>query len=236
MSTDDRPETVVHSYTMNDGTECVNHTDPTGLWHAGVAATIWDSSLILSKHFEKTIQDAQGESQNCHQITKLLGQGYGNILELGAGCSALPSVVLSRLLCTDQTKFQFFVTDKQTTLPLLRKSIETNKFRHNFEVCALDWQEEIPCHFSDRQWDIVLASDLLAFPDQYDSLNRTLKSLCKTHTLVYIAYERRNFSSEVDFFRDFGKSFQFEMVQKHELDDLWQAPEEIYLYRAWLRS
>ncbi|CCG84866.1 protein of unknown function [Taphrina deformans PYCC 5710] len=236
-TTQDEPDTVIHVYTMNDGTEIINHTDPTGLWHAGVAATIWDSSLILSKHFEKSIQDAKaGTGHHNPRVTTFLQKPDINVLELGAGCSALPSVVLSRLLCTDHSESKFIVTDKDTALPLLRKSIGSNVLHKHFDVHELDWLKELSSNTTKHEWDVVLASDLLAFPELYESLNNTLKAFCTAQTLVYIAYERRNFSVEVDFFKDLGKNFQFEMVREHELDDVWQAPGEIYLYRAWLRT
>lgn len=230
------PPSEEYIYTFNDEFRLCVHTDPAGLWHAGVAATVWDSSLILAKHFEKIVHGAPSLTGTA-LMTKLMSRKSFKILELGAGCSALPSLVLVRLMASaGQREVTSVVTDKKSSLPLLVKTIENTEFGRLMKVHELDWNTREHSVLGDARWDIILASDLLAFPELYESLDYTLKRLSDGNTLVYIAYERRDFSAEVEFFRVFGENYTFEMVPENELDDVWRAPGEIYLYRASLRS
>lgn len=233
--------TELYTYSVNDG-QCITiHTDPAGHWKAGVSATVWDSSLILSKYFERAFHD---ESFTGNELNRVLRQDRLRVLELGAGCSALPSMVLTHLRATmaaavDPSTLSVTVTDKAVSLPLLNKSVNEQQpmIRSAIQVEELDWSSDVAqSKFVDRNWDLIIASDLLAFPELYKSLITQLKSLATSNSVVYIAYERRVFEKEVDFFKSIGEFFTFEMVPEEELDEIWRAPGEIYLYKARIRS
>lgn len=238
MSADENEAaTEIYTYTMNDDLEIHVHTDPSGIWHAGVSATVWDCSLILSKHFEKVFQRKATEISH-DSVPQLLSKKCLNVVELGAGCSAIPSLTLAHLrqkLSLDDVD-HFTLTDKGNALPLLQKSISgQDSTLGNLKIEELDWTEGQTSLAEHRTWDLIIASDLLAFPDLYTPLLQTLKTLSSKSTLVYLAYERRDFGVEIEFFRDLGEYFTFEMVSEQELDDIWRAPGEIYLYRAKLK-
>lgn len=250
--------TEVYVYSMNSDFGNIEvHTDPAGLWHAGVAATVWDASLILAKYFERSLARAHDNpaGKTSNDMSLLLNNKTSRVLELGAGCSALPTLVLAQYarkhdeivssvesnLVTAKAKNEaasrvFGVTDKSNALPLLRKTIETqsSQLSEMIDVRELDWQAhgKLPREGKDHRWDLIIASDLLAFPELYGSLVSTLIALSDSSTVVYMAYERRTFSAEIEFFRLLGEAFTFEMIPEKELDEVWRAPGEIYLYRA----
>ena len=141
------------------------------------------------------------------------------VLELGAGCSALPSLVLSKLRTTDLT-----LTDKKSALELLSLTVSENDVSAKVE--ELDWTDPREYHV-----DIIFLADALAFPELYPSLLATLRLIYGT---LYIAYERRDFTQEIEFFRELGKTWTFEMIPESSLDEVYRA-EGIYLYRAQRR-
>lgn len=217
----------------DEGTDILVCTDPAGAWRAGVSATVWDASLVLAKHFEKACRDVRTQDVT-NRLLQTLKKSTLNVIELGCGCSALPSLVLSRASRTEAQKPNFVVTDKSEALPLLRESIKSSG-TSNVEVAVLDWTSTISPALSGQTWHLVIMSDVLAFPELYSSLIQTISTISSRETLIYIAYERRNFTTEVEFFRLFGQDFRFEMVPELELDEQFRAPGEIYLYRGWLR-
>lgn len=231
--------TELYTYTLRDGNTIDVHTDPLGKWKAGVSATVWDCSLILSKHFEKVFHD---DAQAGNEYYELLRRNKLAVMELGAGCSALPSIVLAHLRISDSAEkltSSMTVSDKAAALALLGKSINDQQvaLRSSIQVLELDWTvDETSATLTERGWDLIIASDLLAFPDLYHALASKLILLANESTVIYIAYERRVFESEIQFFKILGAAFTFEIVPEEELDAVWRAPGEIYLYRARKRS
>lgn len=173
-----------------------------------MSSTVWDCSIVLAKYFERAKTKAN------------------QVIELGAGCGALPSLVLAKL----HPSAQCIVTDKAAALPLLQKTILEVKAA-NIKVESLDWTED----YSGRTYATIILSDVLAFPKLYDDLLRTVNSCASDDAELYIAYERRNFEEEIEFFRQFGRAWRFEMIPLSEQDDVWQAPDSIYLYHAHRR-
>lgn len=229
--------TEAYTYYLNDESKIIIHTDPAGLWKVGVSATIWDCSLILSKHFEKALSKISSEG-----FSELIKKPNLHMLELGAGCSALPSLVIANMrtsLSLDTRLTMLIVSDKAGAVPLLTKTVDgqPHHIRSIMQVVELDWTlPSVPASIHDYSLDVIIASDLLAFPDLYEPLISKLTQLASEETIIYIAYEKRTFEAEINFFEALGKVFVFEMVPEDDLDDIWRAPEEIYLYRAKKRQ
>ncbi|KAJ3345216.1 hypothetical protein HDU83_004283 [Entophlyctis luteolus] len=80
--------------------------------------------------------------------------------------------------------------------------------------------------------DVVLASDCVYDPKTFDSLTATLDSVCGDNTIIVLAYERREFDREVEFFRKFGKTFRFRAVPPEDMDPRFRAVDDIYLFVA----
>lgn len=139
-----------------------------------VSATLWDAALVLAKHFE-----------TIYVSNELLQRPSLRVLELGAGCGALPSIVLRTLreACSDDT---YRVTDKAAALPLLSLNLEENDLDDTFQADELDWTSQEVIH-SPVAYDLIILSDALAFPELYDGLIHTLRQLTQEgrHILQY---------------------------------------------------
>ncbi|KAK3813065.1 MAG: putative methyltransferase-domain-containing protein [Benniella sp.] len=95
---------------------------------------------------------------------------------------------------------------------------------------AADHQELI-----DTEWDLVILSDCIWIPALYPPLIGTINSIIKTEkTKFLIAFEKRNFSEEMEFFAMLGKTFRFRDIKPEEQDANYQS-EDIYLFTCQRR-
>ncbi|KAG0277372.1 Methyltransferase-like protein 21D [Linnemannia exigua] len=81
------------------------------------------------------------------------------------------------------------------------------------------------------EWDIVILSDCIWFPALYAPLIGTLTQLLKPGSAaqLIVAFEKRNFSEEMEFFAALGKSFTFRDVKPEEQDPNYQS-DDIFLF------
>ncbi|CAO3574807.1 unnamed protein product [Mortierella alpina] len=89
----------------------------------------------------------------------------------------------------------------------------------------------------DREWDLIILSDCIWVPALYPSLISTLIQLVQpSHkTQLLIAFEKRNFSEEMEFFAMLGKTFRFRDIKPEEQDTNYQS-EDIYLFLCQRRT
>ncbi|KAF9968291.1 Methyltransferase-like protein 21D [Mortierella alpina] len=89
----------------------------------------------------------------------------------------------------------------------------------------------------DREWDLIILSDCIWVPALYPSLISTLNKLVQpSHkTQLLIAFEKRNFSEEMEFFAMLGKTFRFRDIKPEEQDANYQS-EDIYLFLCQRRT
>ena len=184
-----------------------------------------------------------------------------NIVELGAGTGLL-GVVLKHLLRhyrlqgnlkPELPPIRMMLTDLARVKPLLVRNAaavveqddEDGGMMSLYEdsgvddlvmVKELDWyntahSEQARTHL-DGQVDVILVSDCIYQASLFDALVSTLVALSGTTTVVYLGYEKRNFDSEVEFFRKLGKHFTFSHVKSEDLDPRWSSPDEIYIFIA----
>ncbi|KAF9175876.1 Methyltransferase-like protein 21D [Mortierella sp. AD010] len=87
------------------------------------------------------------------------------------------------------------------------------------------------------EWDIVILSDCIWVPSLYESLIGTINTLIKpgAKTQLVIAFEKRNFSEEMEFFALLGNTFRFRDVKPEDQDPNYQS-EDIYLFVCQRRT
>ncbi|KAG9325162.1 hypothetical protein KVV02_003579 [Mortierella alpina] len=89
----------------------------------------------------------------------------------------------------------------------------------------------------DKEWDLIILSDCIWVPALYPSLISTLNTLVQPgqKTQLLIAFEKRNFSEEMEFFALLGKTFRFRDIKPEEQDANYQS-EDIYLFLCQRRT
>jgi hypothetical protein len=79
-------------------------------------------------------------------------------------------------------------------------------------------------------YDYILLSDVTYHSPLFPILVHTLKQLSGPGTRVILAYEKRDFEKELEFFRMLGQWFWFRDVKPEEMDEEWRCEEEVYLF------
>ncbi|KAJ3286087.1 hypothetical protein HK104_009186 [Borealophlyctis nickersoniae] len=228
--------TSVYEYEFNDPAiaPLQIHQDPSGALGGGVGATVWDSALVAAKYLEKRLAKRPDEFKGMRAV------------EVGAGTGIL-GLAFARI--ANGLK-EMVLTDKTIALPLLEKNVKEvgnggeiegvkmtagtagttagNDSEVRTRTAPLDWTVAAEAEAL-GQFDIILIADCMAWPELYPPLVDTLERLCGPKSIVIMAYERRNFEAEVDFFAMFGKKFAFRNVPEEEQDDVCKA-EDIYLF------
>ncbi|KAG0361360.1 Methyltransferase-like protein 21D [Podila minutissima] len=228
------------------------YEDSTGTLRGGVGSTIWDAAIVLSKYLEKSELYAANKEKSV------------KVLELGSG-TGIVGLAVARLLSAKGIQGKVVLTDKESVIPLLQKNTEKNVSKGVEVVAqVLDWEvisgikaidskesteesakeadagstgavvESTP--FVNLDWDLVILSDCIWVPGLYASLVGTIETLVTLPaTQLLIAFEKRNFSVEMEFFAKLGKTYRFRDIKPEEQDDSWQS-EDIYLFLCQRRS
>ena len=233
---------------QNQATICVSIREEFG---ASLGAHVWNSGLVLAQWL-------------CHERARLLSSQVGGhtdgryptrVLEIGSGCG-VASIVASRL-DADVT-----ATDLPPVLPLLlhnvkanidtmrNKSVETsdNQFGNlhaqggSCSVCPLDWTSTTNAE-SLRNFDMVLAADVLYGPAAYAPLLSVLDAMLAPDGVAVIALSHRDHGQAVEeavlraantpnmhpFFRRAGGEFDDELADETQSSSgkpaqtLWRA-------------
>lgn len=181
----------------------------------GVGTTVWDSGLVLSRYLERRFAE-RGDAWKEKKV-----------LELGCG-TGIVGLVAARL-----TKGEVWVTDKFVDLAV--KNIELNDVK-NARAVELPWGREgvdsaktagLPGEF-----DAVLLADVVHWPELFDPLIETLNLLCGQEVEILLAYEKREFDKEVEFFAKFGEKFSFRDIKEDEQHEDFKGGEDIWLFTA----
>ncbi|KAG0363948.1 putative methyltransferase-domain-containing protein [Gamsiella multidivaricata] len=90
---------------------------------------------------------------------------------------------------------------------------------------------------ADINWDLVILSDCIWVPKLYGPLISTINTIIQpgSSTKLVVAFEKRNFSEEMEFFALLGKSFRFRDIKPEEQDTNYQS-EDIYLFVCQRRT
>ena len=208
--------TIPYEYELNSPTSppLTLRQDPSGTLAGGVGATIWDSSLVAAKYLEKRL------AQNPSSFANL------RIAEVGCGTGLL-GLVVSRIA---QGAKEVVLTDRELALPLLKVNVDEQPTEGHVpvRVAQLDWTSQ-----SDAEalgtFDLILIADCVVWPELFAPLVNTLERISHSETQIILAYERRNFDQEVNFFALLGEKFSFRDVPAEEQDDLYKA-DDLYLF------
>ncbi|GCB70790.1 EEF1A lysine methyltransferase 3-like [Scyliorhinus torazame] len=131
----------------------------------GFGTIVWEAALGLCQYFEKE------------------GIRFSNkkVIELGAGTGIVS--ILAALLGGDVT-----ITDKPKLLNQIERNVSFNipsSFKLQVKVRALRWGRDHPLFPSD--YDYILGSDILYFPQNIPLILETLLHLSNEKTIVYFA-------------------------------------------------
>ncbi|XP_035700110.1 protein N-lysine methyltransferase METTL21A-like [Branchiostoma floridae] len=169
----------------------------------GVGATIWDSSIILSRFMEQTELELEDKS----------------VLELGAG-TGLVSIVASLLGAKVTT------TDCGETLPCARGNVPRNtelRAKHEPVVRRLEWGTTDLDDFGPK-YDYIMGSDIIYKEETFQDLYKTIMHLAGAETVLYLA-GRIRFSVDEDFLDTLKHDFYLSCVYE-------DTDREVYIYRG----
>lgn len=87
------------------------------------------------------------------------------------------------------------------------------------------------------EWDMVLLSDCIWISGLYEPLVGALNLILPPGSKgqLVIAFEKRKFNEEMEFFASLGKTFRFRDIKPEEQDPTWQS-EDIFLFVCHRRS
>lgn len=125
---------------------------------ASTADQVWPSSRMLaaSLHGPDAVLNCCGKS----------------VLELGAGCG------LAGFSAWRAGTSSVCLTDLEENLPRLRQIAALNgASAASVRVVALDWTQPLPASIASAHFDVVLAADVIFWPNLYEPLLRTLAAL-----------------------------------------------------------
>lgn len=192
----DRP--YMHPMTLPGGEEVKLTVHQARFKEQGFASTVWDSSIVLAKLFEK--HAARFAGRRC--------------LDLSAGCG-LPGLALARLGAG-----QVVATDLAPNLPLLRKNSEANGC--NIRVVEHTWGT--PVADLGAPFDVIVACDVMYIAELVPPLVASLAALSGPDTEVYISHGR-NRQAEPEFLEAARRHFNIEVVSSEELDEVYQCTD-----------
>lgn len=156
---------------------------------------VWDSSIVLSKYFERHPQLVEGK----------------RCLDLSAGCG-LVGLVLCKL------GSDVVATDLKENLPLLQRNFNENGCPMN--VQEFTWGE---CAVRlDPPFEIIAACDVMYIHEAIPNLVKSLVSLSNSNTSIYVSYGR-NRQAEEDFLKACQGIFSVSMLSERELDEVYQC-------------
>lgn len=176
---------------------------------------MWDAGLVLAGYINSWPRT------HVDQLTTI---------DLGAG-TGIAGLSLARMGA------RVFLVDLPACLPLLRHNAELNSLQ--VEVMPLRWGDKTHIEDVRRQTspkvDLILASDLFAWPDLFDDLLATVVALSSLSTTILLSYEERNPPAESVFFKKlYMAGFELDEVPTESLDPEYRS-SEIHIFRARLR-
>lgn len=157
-------------YTLQEGRRLTLHQKP--FQEPGFASTVWDSSIVISKLFERHPEHIQG--RRC--------------LDLSAGCG-LVACVLSHLHPNT-----IVATDLLENLPLLKQNCEENA-EHSIQVVPYRWGEPLDAVLN-VPFDLVIACDVLYDHTAVRDLVSSLERLIKEDSAAWICCGRNGHAEE----------------------------------------
>ena len=123
----------------------------------GIAGKVWDSSFVLMEYLTSKAVD--------------LDIRHRHVLELGAG-TGIAGLKVALLLKPKS----ILLTDMTDYVPLLKCNITINNLHHVASADVLEWGKG-PNHSLKEEYSLVIASDVVYFPEGYEPLVKTIETL-----------------------------------------------------------
>ena len=174
---------------------------------SGTGATLWEGSVLLARHLVRMHGDG--------------GALRGRALELGCGCSAVPSLAAARLGCFSEV----IATDGgdeavEDNLVDLQRNIEANARPTDccpIRVRRLEWGAAAAADLS-PPLDCLLASEVVYEAQCVPLLLDTLHALSSPSTLILLFVSERNRAASAAFWEAAPERFAVERVGPEPLD------------------
>ncbi|KAL6065069.1 Protein N-lysine methyltransferase METTL21A [Balamuthia mandrillaris] len=127
---------------------------------ASLGTTVWDSSIVLGKYFEKQAVFPPKYFQS------------KSVIELGCGCG-LTGLILH---CLD-------------TIDVVRRNVKDNSTapESDIQVFVQSWGEELP---TNEKFDVIVGTDIMYIPEAIPALITSLEQLATPNADIYFAYGR----------------------------------------------
>ncbi|KAL7576630.1 hypothetical protein ACA910_005567 [Epithemia clementina (nom. ined.)] len=214
--------------------------DPECRGAGGTGSSCWEGSIRLAKFLVQHYGQLWPPSTN----STASGHSHGRFLELGAGCSAVPTLVASRLPCFQEC----IATDGgdaevEDNLPDLRRNVDAN-FRPGdtpVQVLPLDWniflrsgQDETDslemvhsaktttaaaAAASTSQvagtFDCICASEVVYEPESVEALLASLYHLSTRSTIILLYHTWRIPAASQTFWELMPAHFDWQMVEPY---------------------
>ncbi|KAF9146000.1 Methyltransferase-like protein 21D [Mortierella sp. GBA39] len=124
-------------------------------------------------------------------------------------------------------------SSSEETVPATKSESTTTSEPSSSPVATTTTESPDADDIVSTEWDLVILSDCIWFPALYGPLTGTLIRLLGPETAssskLIVAFEKRNFSEEMEFFATLGKSFTFKDVKPEEQDSNYQS-DDIFLF------
>ena len=177
---------------------------------SGTGATLWEGSVLLARHLVR-MHGGHGGG----------GTLRGRALELGCGCSAVPSLAAARLGCFSEV----IATDGgdeavEDNLVDLQRNIEANARPTDccpIRVQRLEWGAAAAAGLS-PPLDCLLASEVVYEAQCVPLLLDTLHALSSPSTLILLFVSERNQAASAAFWAAAPERFAVERVGPEPLD------------------
>ena len=152
---------------------------------------------------------------------------------------------LSAILLMPYVLF-YRLTDREELLPLLRLNVADNFAVTKDQANGVrnNNNDNVPrvmrhCYGEDTSllsppFDVILAADVAYDPSLYSELMCSLVRLSHSHTLLLLSHELRKREERL-FFDLLRQNFRVEVVEKRELDEMYQS-DDIRIFRCWRKS
>jgi predicted nicotinamide N-methyase len=191
-----------YAYECEDGDRIVVTQDPSGSMRCGIGSTVWDCALVLCKYLEKHPEQVKDKV----------------VLDLSAGVG-LAGLVALKL----GAKAVFWSEDDQDSqiLSLLRSNVPPESAS---SVFPLRWgnQPQMDALLSaSRGFDLILASDLVCWPEFTSALSSTLSYMGAT---TLLCFERRS-TCPTDLYSDLLSRLAYSTIPQKDMHPNYVSSE-----------
>ncbi|KAK9820195.1 hypothetical protein WJX72_007349 [[Myrmecia] bisecta] len=180
-------------------------------WGESIGGTVWEGGVLMARYLScnAVFPKAAFEGQRC--------------IEIGAGVTALPSLVAAHLGCFREV----VITDVDECLEALSDNVAANLpanckldlLQHSrgawdgishVRIEELDWQEDV--RFLEPPYDVLLVADVVYVVELMEPLLKCMAALSTPRTKVIFAYYERSAAAAREFWSLIPDYFTWQKV------------------------